>query len=430
MIYKIRKQISKLASGDLSALNNHLAHIFNICVFTLQLIYAFPLLIILRLISPIYLVRFEELLSTRIGHLAGNVELYLCERDHGLNRPKQKYLDLFYIESGPICNSYLLKKWREHIRVVPRWLAMPIDKLNRRLFSDHIHIVGRNSQNDRDVNNLLDIYKPYLKFSHEEEKHGLNLLEAIGIPKDSKFVCLIVRDSAYLKSHIKNHDFSYHDFRDSSIANYVLAAEELVRRGYYVVRMGVKVLEKLPMNSPKVIDYAWDGLRTEFLDIYLGSKCAFTISVSTGYDLVPLIFRRPIAFVNVVPVAYLMTYRKELIGIIKNHYSMALKRNLSLEEIFSLGVGFSLRKNEFLNQSIELIENSPEEIRDLVVEMDDRINNVCITTAEDQDLQREFWCIYKKYINQKHEGKPLHGDLKSGFGLQFLRNNKSFLKKY
>lgn len=43
-----------------------------------------PLIIILRLISPFILIRFSELISSRIGHYAANTELYMCERDIGI----------------------------------------------------------------------------------------------------------------------------------------------------------------------------------------------------------------------------------------------------------------------------------------------------------------------------------------------------------
>ena len=52
-----------------------------------------PLIIILRLIKPWYLIRWEELISSRIAHFAVNTELYCCERDAGINSPSQKYLE-------------------------------------------------------------------------------------------------------------------------------------------------------------------------------------------------------------------------------------------------------------------------------------------------------------------------------------------------
>ena len=50
-----------------------------------QFVLAFFAVITIRLIRPWILVRFQALGSTRIGHFAGNVEMYLCERDAKIN---------------------------------------------------------------------------------------------------------------------------------------------------------------------------------------------------------------------------------------------------------------------------------------------------------------------------------------------------------
>ena len=58
-------------------------------------ILAVPIVLCIRLIKPWFLVRFGALTSSRIGHFAANTELFLCERDAGINVPKQRYADLF-----------------------------------------------------------------------------------------------------------------------------------------------------------------------------------------------------------------------------------------------------------------------------------------------------------------------------------------------
>ena len=60
--------------------------IFFFSVFTI------PILLIIYLISPIYLVRFKNLRSDRIGHFAANTELYLLEKKLKINTPSKKYI--------------------------------------------------------------------------------------------------------------------------------------------------------------------------------------------------------------------------------------------------------------------------------------------------------------------------------------------------
>ena len=61
-----------------------------------------PAVLVIRLIRPWLLVRLGGLESSRIGHFAANTELYLCERDAGINIPKQRYVDLFYMAYKPM----------------------------------------------------------------------------------------------------------------------------------------------------------------------------------------------------------------------------------------------------------------------------------------------------------------------------------------
>ena len=69
--------------------------------------------------------------------------------------------------------------------------------------------------------------KPHISFNNEEKIKGEEILREFGIPESAKFVCLIVRDSAYLDRYKDQtlKDFSYHNYRDYDIDNFLLAAE-------------------------------------------------------------------------------------------------------------------------------------------------------------------------------------------------------------
>lgn len=387
---------------------------------------ALPHVILIRLIRPWLLVRIGNLASSRIGHFAANTELYLCERDAGINVHQQRYVDLFYMGSKPICNRQLAIMWMRLLRIWPAWILGPISRVNRLIPSGAIHDIGNNTQHDRDVHNLLDRLPSHLKFTEEEEASGEAGLRAMGIAVGAKFVCLHVRDSAYLDAH-QPGDWTYHNYRNSDIQNYVLAAEELASRGYFVVRMGAEVREAIKTDHPRVIDYATNGMRSDFMDIYLGAKCAFCISTGTGFDAVPYIFRRPIAYVNLVPLGYLPTYGTKFLGITKHHFWETQNRELTLAEIFTHGVGFCMRSSNYESKGIILIENTPEEIRDVVIEMVERLNGTWQAHEDDDVLQHKFWEIFPSDAKTP-DGKPLHGEIRAPFGAAFLRNNRDWLQ--
>jgi hypothetical protein len=54
------------------------------------------LFISIQILRPWLLIRVSPLISERLGHFAGNTELYLCEKESEINIPKRKYIDLFY----------------------------------------------------------------------------------------------------------------------------------------------------------------------------------------------------------------------------------------------------------------------------------------------------------------------------------------------
>ena len=67
--------------------------------------------------------------------------------------------------------------------------------------------------------------------------------------------------------------WSYHSYRNFSVESLKLAAEFFADKGYFVLRMGKVVEEKLHSNNKKIIDYANTNLRSDFADMYLLANC-------------------------------------------------------------------------------------------------------------------------------------------------------------
>ena len=388
--------------------------------------------IIIRLIRPWFLIRWQEMCSSRIGHFAGNIDLYCCERDAGINTPSQRYLDVFYLRKY-VCNKQMEKMWRRTLIILPRWLLLPLFIINRfisRFVSGgNYHEIGDNTYGDRDVHNLADQFKPYINFTYNEEAEGKRLLTQFGLPKYAKFICLTVRDSAYLNrdKEFSLRDWSYHNYRDGNIENYVLAAEELARRGYYVFRMGAKVKKPIMSSNPKIIDYASSGMRSEFMDVYLGAKCSFCITTSTGFDAIPSIFRKPLVS-PCVPFGDLPLNSEKNLLITKHHMHKKYKKELTVSEIFSFNIALAFDTKIYETNNVELKENTPEEIKDFVIEMDERLNGSWNETEEDKSLQKKFWSIFDNNIKKLNLEKPIHGKIKSRFGAKYLRDNQNWIK--
>ena len=218
-----------------------------------------PFLLVISVMRNFYLIRFDSLVSDRIGHFSGNIELYCCERDAGINVPDTAYVDLFF-HSGKPCNKQLDIMWRREIIIVPGLIGVVlsltlrvINIINNMFPGVNKHVISGAARSDRDIHNLLDETPQHLKFTQKEQLRGEEWLSANGITTNSKIVLLMVRDSTYLKHKYPDKDWSYHDYRDSSINNFVKVSSALASRGYYVIRMGQHVDEKLLPDSIDIL---------------------------------------------------------------------------------------------------------------------------------------------------------------------------------
>lgn len=393
-------------------------------IFTLP-IALIPILFII-LIRKFILFRVGFLHNDRLGHFAGNTEQFICQKKMLDGKSNRKTIDLFYFPRKHSCNDTLAYMWKRKLVLLPRFMLRPICLIFRSFKFLEAFRCGQTANQDRDVFNLLDKYPANLSFTEDEEKMGRQGLLSMGLHENDRFICLNIRDGAYL-TNLYSNSTSYHDYRDCNIENFLLAAEELTLRGYYVIRMGAKVERAISSVNPKIIDYACNGMRSDFMDIYLGAKCHFCISTGSGFDNIPIIFRRPVLFTNLIPIGRFSTFVKNCLLIPKHHFSLSLQRNLTLTEIFAHDIGFSLNGDGFSTKGISLVENTPKEINDAVVEMLDLLDGTRNLSLEDEEIQDSFWKLFP--INATDiGGNPLHGEIRSRIGRSFLLNNPEWIK--
>jgi len=184
--------------------------------------------------------------------------------------------------------------------------------------------------------------------------------------------------------------------------------------------------KKLISNNKKIIDYSYSKFRSDFMDIFLSSKCSFTISNSAGLDALSKLFRKPIVWVNFVPIAWLPAFNANYVYLFKKHFSIKLDRELSLKEIFDYEVAGSLNSEMYKKKGIKLVENSPQEISDAALELDDMIKEKNFYYKNQENNNKLFWNIYEKKLIE-YNFRDLHGKLLGRYSSKFLENNKKYL---
>jgi len=261
----------------------------------------------------------------------------------------------------------------------------------------------------------------HISFTNEENELGKIFLEKAGVKPDQEFVCLIARDPAYKQLYMSSGggDWSYHNYRDSDINNYMKTALSLAQHDYFVFRLGKGVEKSFETDDNRVFDYAKNEDRSDFLDIFLSANCKFFINGESGLSSIPMVLRVPIVFVNLAAIEYAFSWNSNIISIPKKFWLINEKRFMTFKEIYDSGAGRFLRTEQYEEMGIELIENTPDEILSVSMEMHKRLKGTWKTTEEDEALQKQFWDMFPK--------SELHGELCARIGADFLRLNKDLL---
>jgi putative glycosyltransferase (TIGR04372 family) len=202
----------------------------------------------------------------------------------------------------------------------------------------------------------------------------------IGIPKDSWFVCLHVRESGF------RGDKGRRDYRNANILNYMPAIKEITSKGGWVVRIGDNTMTPLP-SMEKVIDYPFTKFKSDFIDLCLIKNCLFYIGSQSGPYEVAKLFHKNVLLINSFTWG-LDPYGPKDRGILKHVYSKKERRYLSIKELLAKDCETKVAEpfhNGFLDENDYMrVENSEGEISRAVLEYMDFLNNKDLSLTSKQ----------------------------------------------
>jgi len=376
--------------------------------------------------SRVAAVKIFEVKNSRIGDFARDTEIAFLKTKEGNKKSLRRAINIFCTSSEKSCNFELERMWKRELNLKSGTWGWLINDLSRRYKKEGFY----NQLTDVDRTGLLTKNPVSLKFTKSELKVGNDFLNATGRPSCNKFVCLNVRDSAFLSISEpigwgRNRNWSYHDYRDSDIKTYVAAAEALAEMGYTVFRMGAIVKEPLLSNHPRVIDYATNGMRTEFLDIFLGAHCAFAVSTGSGWDEVPTIFRRPQIWVNFLPIADPAPVSQTLTIFPKILLDRDSLEVLTLQQLTERGAARLCHTQAYKDTGVVIRDLSSEELVDAVTEMAQRVKGTFIETPEQIEMQAKAKHILSTH--PKLQPSPNYYPIRAQFASCFLSRYPNFL---
>lgn len=383
--------------------------------YSLYLPLALIAFVLIRLISKIFLIRFNFLPTARIGHLAIETELYLCEKR------KINSLDIFSPHKI-ISNKFLLSLIQKKLILIPSKFMFLLIKINE-IIGNKKHLANlteKSASGDRDINNILDKTKPNLSFKKIDIKNGDSFLNKIETSKNN-YVCVHIRDEKYLeKKFPDDKNLSRHSHRNVDAINYTDAIQYLVDQNITVIRMGQAGSKKINIDNKRFIDYANSKYVSNFLDIYLPANCKFFISSCSGLDFVAKIFRRPILFTNQVPIGTsVLSSSKDMI-IFKKYFSLTDNRYLPISEIFEKNLELIRNGDEFDKLKINIIENNNIEILESTKDMIKFLRK----DLNENKLEIHFKDKLSKQMKKKCTFDNWHNQLKSRIGPSYLELNE------
>ena len=270
---------------------------------------------------------------------------------------------------------------------------------------------------------ILDIEKDKINFCKNFLKtHGLNMDE-------KKYVCLHVRDSEYRK------DYSRRIIRNSDVEIYKSSIEYLIKKGFFVIRIGRVSNKKLFKNDREgFLDYSFIKDKTEFLDLFIIKNCEFFLSGSTSG-----------------PLDYAMYLHNKKSLILNNPrifeaFPINIASRSSLKKMFWKKNGKKIEISEYLNlpnkfhdpyytgdEEIIYQDHNADENLIEVKDYCDLLNKDDFTLSKIQNdfNQKILNNLHQKYINEKnslvkdvwfHELTNIY-NAKGGFSKNFLQKN-------
>jgi putative glycosyltransferase (TIGR04372 family) len=329
-------------------------------------------------------------ITDRIGHLAAEIDCFLKERALG-RLPKRHWFVL--APPGRTANRHLIEYWRAHVTIVESpllcrvlgvmswWWLMKLD------VSHYVVDVSRSAAYYA-VSAEWGDRKPVLELWQADRARGWQMLESMGVPSGSWFVCLHAREGGYSPA-----DEFVHAHRNSDVLKLIPAIELITSRGGWCIRMGDPSTKPLPPMD-RVVDYAHHPARSDWMDIFLCASCRFFVGNSSGLCLVGVVFGIPCALTNMIPVSTLGCFARD-ISIPKLLQRRAGGHYLPFKEILNSPLADYRLAKLYRDAGIEVEENSAEDIRDLVAEMLDRLQGTFVETGEDRELQRRYMSLFR-----------------------------------
>jgi putative glycosyltransferase (TIGR04372 family) len=260
----------------------------------------YTILIPLILILKIKKIKIVPILTSRIGHLAGEADCFIKLNKLGLIDSKYKYY--LIKDENKICNLILFGYISDHFKVVSNKFYVFLLKFMvigpgiKHNISDYILSIQTRSRY-YEVNNLWNNKNPVFNLNKDHIEIGSKILLKLGVPERCSFVCVHVRTEGY-----SVEDDKVHQHRNFPADSLIESIKLIISKGDKCILMGQSNAPYFP-NINGLIDYAHSSYQNDLMDVFLCANTKFFLGNSSGLYILSTVFNRPCALTNLLPFA-------------------------------------------------------------------------------------------------------------------------------
>jgi putative glycosyltransferase (TIGR04372 family) len=349
----------------------------------------------------------------QVGHLAADFDSYFKYQllSH------RKVIPVLLCAGRKPANDALLAHWPRNFHVIrSRWICWLLRPLMS--FPDVVDSLSgycsvlRGASRTYDVQSRWADRAPLFHLSEAEIARGEAELRVLGIPEGAWFVCVHSREGGYAPG-----DEWANSYRNTNISDYTEAMRAIVARGSLCIRVGDPTMRPLA-PIPGVVDYARSSSKSDWMDLFLCARCRFFLGNSSGLFVLAGIFGKRSALANMTPLGSAYSPFPGDISIPKLLMD-AQGRMLPLPNAFAGEASEFRLTPEFVERGLRQVDNTPQEIAELAIEMMDRLDGHVEDEPDDADLQERFRALIQPHHFCWHASARI--------GRDFLRRHRALL---
>jgi len=253
---------------------------------------------------------------------------------------------------------------------------------------------------------------PLLSLTEKHRAAGEQALERLGVPP-GWFVALHVRERGYMADTDPRGDV-HNDYRNADVKTYMDAVREITAAGGSVIRIGDPTMMPLSeMPGPEtegLFDYAHSDIKCEWMDIYLLGAARFFLGTTSGPWVVAGLFGTPVAMANNSPMSERPFSARDV-------YISKLYINDDGAPL-SFSDSFQPPYRHCFDYQGAVRDNTADEIRELTIEMMERLDGRARYGDEDQAFQARIIALSEAFEDY---------GVQSRMGRDFLRRHRELL---